>query len=294
MKRVIAGLVFLLLWVTAAQGAVSDFEDLTVPDEGYYIGADGAGGFTSGDATFVTNYDATYGSWDGFAYSNWTDTTTPGFDNQYSAIAGAGVDASAVYAVGYVGFNGLPTVQLAEPAPITGLYVTNTTYAYLSMRDGDDFAKKFGGADGTDPDYFKLTIQGKDGDGNVTGEVAVYLADFRFDDSNDDYILDDWQWVDVNSLGTVASLEFRLESSDVGEFGMNTPGYFAIDDVNGSAPVVDRTTDPDGGNGGSGGCFIASAALPGSATHGLIFVWFLTALVGGALVGRVDDHRQNR
>jgi hypothetical protein len=37
-----------------------------------------------------------------------------------------------------------------------GVYVTNTTYAYNSMRDGDMFAKKFGGPTGNDPDWYKL------------------------------------------------------------------------------------------------------------------------------------------
>jgi hypothetical protein len=36
------------------------------------------------------------------------------------------------------------------------------TYAALSMRDGDGFAKQFGGASGDDPDYFLLTITGRD------------------------------------------------------------------------------------------------------------------------------------
>ncbi|NBD37271.1 MAG: DUF4465 domain-containing protein, partial [Verrucomicrobia bacterium] len=110
--------------------------------------------------------------------------------------------------------------------------VTNTTYAALSMRDGDAFAKQFGGADGSDPDYFRLTIEGLDGTATVTGAVEFYLADFRFADDARDTIVETWEEVDLSALGSgVAELRFSLDSSDEGEFGMNTPSYFAMDDL---------------------------------------------------------------
>ena len=65
----------------------------------------------------------------------------------------------------------------------------------------------------------------------VTGEVEFYLADYRFADNGEDYIVDTWEYIDLSSLGAVKSLEFGLSSSDVGDFGMNTPAYFALDTV---------------------------------------------------------------
>ena len=50
-------------------------------------------------------------------------------------------------------------------------------------------------------------------------------------DSADDFILDTWAFVALDSLGIVAALKFALSSSDVGAFGINTPTYFAIDNV---------------------------------------------------------------
>jgi len=116
------------------------------------------------------------------------------------------------------------------------MYVTNTTYAYLSMRNGDQFAKKFGGTDGNDPDWLKLTITGIDKDNNPTEQVVFFLADFRFSDNSQDYIIDKWKWVDLTSLGTVVGLELSISSSDVGAFGVNTPSYFALDALNGIYP----------------------------------------------------------
>ena len=92
------------------------------------------------------------------------------------------------------------------------------------------FAKAFGGADGSDPDYFKLLVWGM-AKGEATDSVEFYLADYRFDNAAEDYIIKTWQWVDLGSLGKVDSLMFGLESSDNGDWGMNTPAYFCLDNL---------------------------------------------------------------
>ena len=43
---------------------------------------------------------------------------------------------------------------------MSGAYFTNTTYTALSMLNGDGFAKQFGGASGTDADWYNITIEG--------------------------------------------------------------------------------------------------------------------------------------
>ncbi len=223
---------FSLLSNSYYNGAVvagADFDDLVLATDRYYDGADEAGDWQSGGVTFSNNYNAAYGSWDGFAYSNMTDTTTPGYGNQYSAIPGGGQGATTNYAVGYVGWASPPTITLPSPAAVSGLFVTNSTYAYLSMLDGDAFSKKFGGETGADEDWFLLTVTGKDADGNSTGAVDFYLADFQDAQSANDYIVSDWRWVDLSALGTVSTLEFTLTSSDTGAWGMNTPAYFCVD-----------------------------------------------------------------
>ena len=57
---------------------------------------------------------------------------------------------------------------------LNGFYVTNATYTYLSMKDGDGFTKKFGGAHGMDADYFKLIIYGNDSEGNKLDSVEFF------------------------------------------------------------------------------------------------------------------------
>jgi hypothetical protein len=99
------------------------------------------------------------------------------------------------------------------------------------MLNGDAYAKKFGGVSGDEEDWFLLTITGKDAGGTEVGSVEFYLADYRFADNGQDYIVNTWEYVDLMGLGVVESLEFSLSSSDMGSYGMNTPAYFALDMV---------------------------------------------------------------
>jgi hypothetical protein len=230
MRRLFVVLTLGFCGFVKAQG-IAGFEDLTLETQTYWNGSDSLGGFTSGSAWFKNNYDTQYHSWDGFAYSNITNTATQGFAGQYNAIAGGGQGGSANYAIGYVGWMESPRLVLNEPELVSGLYVTNNNYTYYSMLNGDSFAKKFGGTSGNDADWFLLTMTGKDSAGIITGTVDFYLADLRFADNQLDYIVNDWRFADLTTLGVVKSIEFSLSSSDSGSFGMNTPAYFAIDTV---------------------------------------------------------------
>jgi hypothetical protein len=197
--------------------------------------------FTSGGASFNNTYNASFDVWSGFSYSKVKDVTTAGFGNQYAAYQvplpsdplGAGAGGSNNYAVAYNFSPGDAVITLPANTRPTSIAVTNTTYAALSMRDGDSFAKKFGGTTGNDPDYFRLTILGRDASNNSTGSVEFYLADYRFTDNSLDYIVSHWTTVDLSSLGaSTQSLQFNLESTDNDPvFGMNTPAYFALDDL---------------------------------------------------------------
>lgn len=208
---------------------VATMDDLSLESESYWNGSDNSGYFLSGPVTFLNNYNADYFSWSGFAYSNITDTFTPGYLNQYSCIAAKGAKESLNFAVGCV--FGTSRFTLDNTSGIYGLYVNNATYAALSMQNGDDFSKKFGGESGNDPDWFKLIIKGWTNDNVQQGTVEFYLADYRFEDNSKDYIVKDWQWLDLAALHEVDYVTFEMESSDNGDWGMNTPGYFCIDNV---------------------------------------------------------------
>jgi hypothetical protein len=215
-----------LFFPLVALAASATFEDVdrSLLQKGYWNGSDESGGIRSGAMRFLNTYNKDWQAWSGFAVSTQKDTWTEGYGNQYSAITGEGVGRSETYALAFAGGDD-PEFVLDAEATLSGMYVTNTTYAYLSMKKGDDFAKKFGAGD-----WFRLKITGRNGAGDVTGRVDVYLADFR---ESKKEILDAWQWVDLSSLGKVKRVSFALESTDVGAFGMNTPAYFALDNVGG-------------------------------------------------------------
>jgi Domain of unknown function (DUF4465)/PEP-CTERM motif len=217
-----------------APAQVIDFEDLTVPAAGYYNGSDGAGGFTSRGARFNNSYSAQFGAWSGWSFSRVTNVTTPGFSNQYAAYnlpSGTG-DASPTYGVAFNANPGDATVQLPAGTHPVSVRLTNTTYAALSMLNGDQFAKKFGGPTGNDPDFFRLTIQGRDAAGALLGSVEFFLADYRFANNALDYVVSQWTTVNLAGLpATTARLTFALDSTDNGPFGMNTPAYFAVDNL---------------------------------------------------------------
>lgn len=223
---------FLGLWaalmsVNAQQQA--NFDDLHLDPESYFNGSDGSGGFESDGFWFPNDFNFEYWSWSGFAVSNTTDTVTHDYQNQYSAITGGGSAGSDNYAVVY--FPGSLKLQFDPPVEISGFDVTNSTYTYLTMKNGDQygFSKIFGGVDGTDPDYLKLMIWGVDSSGNLTDTVEHYLADFRFENPDDDYIQKSWEWVELGLPGKITELHFGMESSDTGDYGMNTPAYFCMD-----------------------------------------------------------------
>ncbi len=230
----------MVLCTTFLSAQIVDFEEFNLTPGSFLNGSSGTGGFTSGNVFLPNDYNPDFMSWSGWSISNTTDVTTPGYTNQYSAVPGSGFDGSAHYAVSSGG-NKMILQGEAAGQPVPGMYITNSTYAYLSMQDGDSFAKKFGGVAGDDPDFFLLTIKAFLNGNLSTGSVNFYLADYRFSDNSQDYIVDEWTWVDLSSLGAADSLSFSLTSSDVGQFGMNTPAYFCVDDIFSTDPTSSTT-----------------------------------------------------
>lgn len=228
-----------------AQTFVSDLEGVTKSDYNNTVYNDSSamvGGFTSGHAFFPTIwYNSTFGGYySGWVASAFHDSSTAGYTNQYGCIGYNGYNNSNSYAIGTT-FSPL-TIRLTDSLigkTVSGLYVNNATYAYKAMKNGDSFARKFGDTTGTGcgcaqgsyPDWFKLTVKRYYGGMLQNDSVEVYLADYRFNNSIQDYILNAWTWINLSSLGNTDSLAFFLHSSDNGSFGMNTPGFFCIDDL---------------------------------------------------------------
>ena len=233
MKKTLLTIGLMTAISASAQTTTVSFEDIILATETYYNGSDGEGEFVSNGVTFPNEYT---GYWSGgWACSNTTDVTTAGYLNESSAYAGSGAGSSANYAVAYGG-----SIDFGTTSVVVGSAdFTNTTYAALSMLNGDAYGKVFGSPnsalgqpDGTNgADWFRLLVIASDQEGAAIDTVAFYLADYRFANNTQDYIVDSWETVDLSSLGELRYLDFKLQSSDVGSFGMNTPAYFAMDNL---------------------------------------------------------------
>jgi len=159
----------------------------------------------------------------GFTYINKTDTTTLNYTNN-SAITGTGKNSATYMTVNPSAYS-TDKFHFAGNTShaIKGMYVTNSTYAYLAMKKGFNGAKKF-----VTGDWFKLTATGLDEKGSTTGTAEIYLADYRDGKS---IMINKWTWFNLSALGTAATVQFSMTSTDNGQWGMNTPAYFCMDGI---------------------------------------------------------------
>jgi hypothetical protein len=226
----------------------SNFPAGPAPGSGSYDnGWDLKGGFTSNGVFFSNAYDNTFHAWSGWAYSNVNDPTKTGpvpntndFTHQFAAVTGTAPGGSGNYGISSdINSSGAPSsfINLPSGSSPISFQVTNTTYTYLSMVDGDGFAKQF-----TTGDFLKLEIFGysqPNGMGSVVGEVDFFLANYT---SASSLPVDVWTLVDLSSLVGSQSLGFGFASSDVGQFGINTPEYFAMDNLTLTNPVPEPSS----------------------------------------------------
>jgi len=231
----IAAVASCLLLTGATLAEVVDFEGLAVPSSGYFNGNTGtlspgqsvSTPWTAGGVAFSNTFGIDsfggfdYPYWYGFAYSNVVNTTDPAFTNQYASYPGGGYQSST-YAVAYGDTSG---IVLPVPSSVTGFRIANTTYAALTMKNGDQYGFSAPLPPGG---WFATTATGRLG-ATTTGSATFYLADLR--GASPPGVLAGWSWFDLSSLGTVDRIEFSFDGSDKGVFGLNTPAYFALDDL---------------------------------------------------------------
>ena len=232
-----------MLMVTAFAFAQepATFDDVQLGGNGLWVAPEeGENELPSGGWIF-TNYNYTsWGYWGGFTVSNRTDLTQSGLNAQYTAASGCGYDGSSNYAVSYT-MGVLTQVYAADGLShtVSGCYVTNNLWTYQDILQGGYGELPYGGTTGNDPDWFKLTAIGEDANGQTVGQVDFYLADYRFANNEDDYVLNTWEWFDLSPLGPVATITFELSSSRGSGYNMITPAYFCMDNFNGGGAAPD-------------------------------------------------------
>lgn len=250
MKKLLLALAVCLCGAVSAENVVLDLsnpqEALSYDDNGLWSDAfnDNAK-VTSQVFTFAHRSPYPQYSCGFFASKVTTILASASYDDQYGCMAKGGVAGEGTPYLGayWDTYNESEDwksceVKITSPHYAVGCYVCNNPYAYYTIQKGNPPARKF-----EQGDWFKLVAHGLDGQDKETGTVEYYLADYRSDNADEWTLNDSWQWLDLSSLGQVASIYFTMESSDTGEWGMNTPSYFCLDKLTVSTELssVDKT-----------------------------------------------------
>jgi len=219
-----------------------DFEDLTIPVNGYWNGSDETGYFGNDEIYFPNDYNATYQSWSGFSYAYDTITSDAQFASytpERKAFSGNSFGIAFVPSDWESGtYENIPVkIGFNNTKIVSSVYIANDSTTVDVIVNGNSY--------GTEPfseeDYFKIIISGIRGTNYVEETVEYYLADYR---SGLSFIENNWHETDLSSLGAIDTLVFNLESSDTGAYGMNTPAYFCFDDISFSdASFVENNSD---------------------------------------------------
>lgn len=171
-----------------------------------------------------------YGYWGGFAHSKVFDTDAKNglFQNQYAAYNSKAASGDGFLLYYYDSYNEPCDIIFKDEESVVRLSSVKlnlTTYTYASITDEDinDYARVF--AEG---DYLKVVFYAVDAFGRTVGEgVECYVVDYR---DGKRFVADNWQ--EFYLPGILSNrVRVTIETSDVGEWGANTPLYICMDDL---------------------------------------------------------------
>lgn len=111
-----------------------------------------------------------------------------------------------------------------EARVIDHMWVTNTTYVYNLLENGDGWQVPTGAGEDS---WYKIVAYGYDENNEQSGEAEFFLWTAGRQG------VQEWTKWDLSSLGKVTRVEFNLVGSDdlYGDYGLGVAGYFAYDDV---------------------------------------------------------------
>ena len=212
--------------ITYSKSYGEGYYDLTDVWEQTYNDVDSCRQILVNDGVFRLSHlpsEMSYGglSWEGFTLSTVSQDTacvfgcvangglggvaTPYIIGYYSEW----VSASQGYSSNIIDFNG-------EYYP-EYVYICQNSNTMEGITNGVFNSRPF-----TQTDTLTLTIQALDSNMQPTATTHYYLA-------VDGQKNNGWVKVPLNSLGKTSRLSFSMQTTDIGDFGSNTPLYFALD-----------------------------------------------------------------
>ena len=201
------------------QSLVESFETLTASEYDY--------GFENDVVKCEYFFNEEYQYWGGFAVSKVFDTDAANgkFENQYAVYNTAAASGAKFLLYYYDSYSEPCDLIFKKSVMLNSVKLNLSTYTYASITDEDinTFARKF-----VEGDYLKVVFTPLDDFERPAGDgVECYVVDYR---DGKRFIADDWQ---TFYLGFMAygNVRVTIETSDVGEYGANTPLYICLDSL---------------------------------------------------------------
>ena len=224
---------------------VIGFENATLNADGFWTGEAKGNSYSYEDdwggktTTFTDNayvesgvsfpvtynlYESAYGQsdyWSGMAISSRTATTfdpstlTPDQYNNVTGKAHSGKNFCVVQTYG-------ESIKL-NGATVKGFWYTTSTYTINSILNGDNYA----GAPFDNSDWFKCVLYPTPSEGDGGARFEIDLA------KEGDYVKE-WKYCDLSNVAAfknVKEISFGFEGSRSNDYGVLTPAYICIDDI---------------------------------------------------------------
>lgn len=211
--------------VITPKGVTATFDDFAADIEYVY-------GYENDDMVCEYFYNEEYGYWGGFAQSRIFDTNEANgvYDNQFAVYNSSAASGNTFLVYYYDSYNE-PCDIVFKPGSgvitLSSVKLNLTTYTYASITNEDinSFARAF-----DEGDYLKVVFSLVDASGAVVGNGAeCYVVDYR---DGKRFVADNWQaYYLPGMILTSDRVRVTIETSDVGEWGANTPLYICMDDL---------------------------------------------------------------
>ena len=185
-------------------------------------------GYENDYLEFEYFYNEEYAYWGGFAQSRVKDADAANglFANQYAVYNEAAASGESFLVYYYDSYNEpCDIVVKQQGVSLRDVMLNLTTYTYASITNEaiNDFARAF-----VDGDYLKVVFTGMRGN-EATGVVECYVVDYR-DGKRE--MTTEWTTFSLANLGEgYDRVSVTIETTDVGEWGANTPLYIAMDNL---------------------------------------------------------------
>lgn len=184
-------------------------------------------GYETDNFKFAHFYNEEFGYWGGFALTKQFDADSANglYENQFAVYNTKAAHGDGALLYYYDSYNEPCDIILKGDHTLVSVRLNLTTYTYASITNEDinTFARVF-----TDGDYLKAVFTSYNGDKEV-GKVECYVVDYR---DGKRLMATRWDIFDLSSLGKdYDRVSLKIETTDTGEWGANTPLYIALDEL---------------------------------------------------------------